>query len=143
MYTVPSEEGRPLSWGQLLFVSSAMLLISGVIWREVSSFIDPLWNQASYLEQQANHLIPGVAIGGQFILILLVLRGRWCGWSNQLIRRLLGLLVVTVIVFPFAYTIWKGGILSEIRCRGRLCASLSRIDKTIVGGPAFSLYTQR
>jgi len=125
MYTVPSEEGRPLSWGHILFISSAMLLISGVIWREVSSYIDPLWNQASYLEQQANHLIPGVAIAGQFIIILLVLRGRWRGWSNQAIRRLLGLLVVTVIVLPFAYNMWGAGIVSEFRCRGGRCGHSS------------------
>lgn len=123
MHTGPSEEDRPLSWVQLLFIGSTMLLISGVIWREVRLYSDPLWNQASYVAQQTNHLIPRGVIVGQCILILLVLRGRWRGCSNQSIRRLLGLLVVTVIVLPLAYTIWSDGMILEISCRGR--ASLS------------------
>jgi hypothetical protein len=121
MDKVPAEEGPRLGWGQILFISSAMFLISLVVWRGMSSDDSSLWQQATYWQQQANQFTPMVAIGVEAISILAVLRGRWRGWSNRSLRRLLGFLVATVIVVPIGYIIWSNVVLSPIRTEMQRC----------------------
>jgi hypothetical protein len=116
MYTVRSDEDPPLAWRQILFISSVMFVISLVLWRGMHEAIsDPLWQQATAWQQQANRLIPLVTIGAESILILITLRGRWRGWSTRLLQRLLGLLVITVLVAPIGYLEWKASVLSPLR----------------------------
>jgi hypothetical protein len=90
MYEVQSQESPPIAWWRILVVTMALLLATVGCWPSEYSSTVP--------ERLMQTIAIGTIVGTivELSLVASVLIGRWRGWPNRWIQRLLGLAALIV-----------------------------------------------